>query len=212
MPPSGSRRARLPTTVSTTCSRHSLPGRKKARPPIASSQPDLRASGPARLKCKDRSALGPYAPSIAAMDQRQRPAASHVNDPAAGADPPWAVPATAGTRPAGSHVLPQGEDGSPSGSARIRCRRCYHGQWLGARWRDPRSDRRYDNRCSVHRAGAIAIGEGSEYCDDCGEDIPPARRRALPGIRTCIECQSKRDRQIRNSGINRRGSKDSQLR
>ncbi|ESZ89022.1 MAG: hypothetical protein Q27BB25_00575 [Blastomonas sp. CACIA14H2] len=58
----------------------------------------------------------------------------------------------------------------------------------------------------------LPIGEGSEYCDDCGEDIPPARRRALPGIRTCIECQSKRDRQIRNSGINRRGSKDSQLR
>lgn len=58
----------------------------------------------------------------------------------------------------------------------------------------------------------LPIGEGSEYCDDCGEDIPPARRRAIPGIRTCIECQSKRDRQIRNSGINRRGSKDSQLR
>ncbi|WP_116970815.1 DksA/TraR family C4-type zinc finger protein [Blastomonas sp. UPD001] len=58
----------------------------------------------------------------------------------------------------------------------------------------------------------LPIGEGSEYCDDCGEDIPPARRKAIPGIRTCIECQSKRDRQIRNSGINRRGSKDSQLR
>jgi len=58
----------------------------------------------------------------------------------------------------------------------------------------------------------LPLGEGSRYCDDCGEDIPQARREALPGIRTCIQCQSKRDQQIRTAGINRRGSKDSQLR
>lgn len=58
----------------------------------------------------------------------------------------------------------------------------------------------------------LPIGEGTEYCDDCGERIPKARREALAGIRTCISCQSKRDRQIRAAGINRRGSKDSQLR
>lgn len=58
----------------------------------------------------------------------------------------------------------------------------------------------------------LPLGKGSEYCDECGEDIPQARRDALPGIRTCISCQSKRDQQIRASGINRRGSKDSQLR
>ncbi len=58
----------------------------------------------------------------------------------------------------------------------------------------------------------LPMGEGSEFCDDCGEDIPQARRRALPGIRTCIHCQAKRDQQVRTVGINRRGSKDSQLR
>lgn len=58
----------------------------------------------------------------------------------------------------------------------------------------------------------LPIGEGSEYCNVCGEDIPQARREALPGTRTCIECQSKRDQQMRITGINRRGSKDSQLR
>lgn len=58
----------------------------------------------------------------------------------------------------------------------------------------------------------LPVGEGSEYCEVCGEDIPKARREALPGIRTCIACQSKRDQQKRIAGINRRGSKDSQLR
>lgn len=58
----------------------------------------------------------------------------------------------------------------------------------------------------------LPFGEGSEHCDDCGEDIPEARREALPGTRTCIACQSKRDQQRRIAGINRRGSKDSQLR
>jgi len=55
-------------------------------------------------------------------------------------------------------------------------------------------------------------GESAEYCDICGEGIPEKRRKALPGVRTCIACQSARDTQTRSSGINRRGSKDSQLR
>ncbi len=58
----------------------------------------------------------------------------------------------------------------------------------------------------------MPLGEGSEECDDCGEDIPPARRAALPSTRTCVACQSTRDVNIRSVGINRRGSKDSQLR
>ena len=57
-----------------------------------------------------------------------------------------------------------------------------------------------------------AAGEGARQCDDCGEPIPPARRLALPGSRTCVACQSARDATRRSIGINRRGSKDSQLR
>jgi RNA polymerase-binding transcription factor DksA len=37
-------------------------------------------------------------------------------------------------------------------------------------------------------------------------------RTALPGVRTCVACQSERDRAVVHSMINRRGSKDSQLR
>ena len=55
-------------------------------------------------------------------------------------------------------------------------------------------------------------GDGAEDCEECGEDIPLARRRALPGVRTCVACQSRRDAAVRSVGINRRGSKDSQLR
>ena len=58
----------------------------------------------------------------------------------------------------------------------------------------------------------LPTGEGSEYCDDCGETIPLKRRAAIAGVRTCIACQSERDGAVRHSTINRRGSKDSQLR
>ena len=58
----------------------------------------------------------------------------------------------------------------------------------------------------------LPSGEGTAECVECGEAIPEARRKALPGARTCIACQSERDRQVVHSTINRRGSKDSQLR
>ncbi len=55
-------------------------------------------------------------------------------------------------------------------------------------------------------------GDGEIHCEDCGEEIPERRRLALPGARTCVACQSGRDRQVVTAGFNRRGSKDSQLR
>ncbi len=58
----------------------------------------------------------------------------------------------------------------------------------------------------------MPTGESAEYCDICGEDIPEKRRAALPGVRTCVECQAGRDKARAAGGINRRGSKDSQLR
>ena len=58
----------------------------------------------------------------------------------------------------------------------------------------------------------IPVGDGTDECDDCGDTIPTARRAALPATRTCMACQSLRDSKIRAVGINRRGSKDSQLR
>lgn len=66
---------------------------------------------------------------------------------------------------------------------------------------------------AVLRARALTpSGASAEECDECGEPIPKKRREALPGVRTCIACQAKRDGRILHSTINRRGSKDSQLR
>ena len=58
----------------------------------------------------------------------------------------------------------------------------------------------------------IPTGEGSDQCEDCGDHIPDRRREALPGVRTCMRCQAERDKAVVHSIINRRGSKDSQLR
>jgi phage/conjugal plasmid C-4 type zinc finger TraR family protein len=58
----------------------------------------------------------------------------------------------------------------------------------------------------------LPVGEGTSHCVECGEGIPEGRRRALPGASTCVHCQSGRDHRVVRGGINRRGSKDSQLR
>jgi phage/conjugal plasmid C-4 type zinc finger TraR family protein len=58
---------------------------------------------------------------------------------------------------------------------------------------------------------SIPAGESEPFCTICGEEIPEGRRRAVPGTRTCVACQSGRDRPFAGA-INRRGSKDSQLR
>ena len=65
---------------------------------------------------------------------------------------------------------------------------------------------------AVNRARLnVPSGESAKECDDCGEPIPKRRRDALPGVRTCVSCQEERDSRPVAGGINRRGSKDSQL-
>ncbi|AGP43688.1 putative protein YbiI [Serratia plymuthica] len=67
---------------------------------------------------------------------------------------------------------------------------------------------------AVQRARhALGQGESEHYCQECGEEIPPARRQALKGVRYCLVCQTELDKKQTDSGLyNRRGSKDSQLR
>ncbi|HEX6999900.1 MAG TPA: DksA/TraR family C4-type zinc finger protein [Gammaproteobacteria bacterium] len=56
-------------------------------------------------------------------------------------------------------------------------------------------------------------GPSLTHCAECGEEIPEARRRAMPGVRLCVSCQAEQDREAGPfAGYNRRGSKDSQLR
>ena len=58
----------------------------------------------------------------------------------------------------------------------------------------------------------LPAGPGEIHCQECGEEIPEARRRAMPGARLCVACQSGQDQSAASSAYNRRGSKDSQLR
>lgn len=60
----------------------------------------------------------------------------------------------------------------------------------------------------------LACGPSLTHCEMCEEKIPPARRRALQGVRLCIQCQQIVDAEDNGpfEGYNRRGSKDSQLR
>ena len=56
-------------------------------------------------------------------------------------------------------------------------------------------------------------GTGTPECVECGAEIPPARRQAMPSATRCIACQSEMDAADKVfSGYNRSGSKDSQLR
>ena len=59
----------------------------------------------------------------------------------------------------------------------------------------------------------LPAGESLKQCEECGIEIPDARRQAVPGVRLCVDCQSVQDGQQETpTGYNRRGSKDSQLR
>ncbi|GHH51888.1 MULTISPECIES: DksA/TraR family C4-type zinc finger protein [Gammaproteobacteria] len=67
---------------------------------------------------------------------------------------------------------------------------------------------------AVKRARSrLPSGPGLTHCEECGAAIPEARRKAVPGVRLCVDCQQAHDEDERDhSGYNRRGSKDSQLR
>lgn len=55
-------------------------------------------------------------------------------------------------------------------------------------------------------------GESLAHCEVCDRAIPQARRKAIPGVRLCVNCQSALEKHQESQPLfNRRGSKDSQL-
>lgn len=67
---------------------------------------------------------------------------------------------------------------------------------------------------AVERARSrLPTGQGLSRCEECDAEIPEARRKAVPGVRLCVACQSELDeRHKAESSYNRRANKDSQLR
>lgn len=37
------------------------------------------------------------------------------------------------------------------------------------------------------------VGVSARECESCGDDIPEARRVAVPGCQTCVHCQAHRE-------------------
>lgn len=40
----------------------------------------------------------------------------------------------------------------------------------------------------------IRTGPSLEFCEDCGDEIPEARRNAVSGCTMCVECQTRHER------------------
>ena len=58
----------------------------------------------------------------------------------------------------------------------------------------------------------LSDGESLTHCEECGDAIPEARRKAMPGVRYCVKCQSELEEQQRTATLyNRSANKDSQL-
>ena len=55
-------------------------------------------------------------------------------------------------------------------------------------------------------------GESLTHCEECEAAIPEARRKAIPGVRYCVRCQSELENRLKTVTLyNRSGSKGSQL-
>ena len=45
-----------------------------------------------------------------------------------------------------------------------------------------------------HQRRTAGQATSAEFCEACGDDIPQARRVAVPGCKLCIDCQQLRER------------------
>ena len=59
-------------------------------------------------------------------------------------------------------------------------------------WRDAELAKRL-----AREQAARESQQGSEFCDECGFDIPAARRAAMPWVTRCVPCQDFVDRQAK---------------
>jgi len=58
----------------------------------------------------------------------------------------------------------------------------------------------------------LPAGESATHCKGCEAPIPEARRKAIPGVRYCVDCQSELEKQQKPAALyNRSANKDSQL-
>lgn len=54
---------------------------------------------------------------------------------------------------------------------------------------------------AAHRRRTYTTTPALLWCEACSEGIPLQRRQAVPGVRLCINCQSRLERQQRRRGL-----------
>ena len=55
-------------------------------------------------------------------------------------------------------------------------------------------------------------GGSLTHCEECEQEIPIARQKAIPGVRLCVSCQEELEKgQEKAFSFNRQGSKGSQM-
>lgn len=54
-------------------------------------------------------------------------------------------------------------------------------------------EHRLQQSLATRQVAQTVAGVGPVDCEDCGEEIPAARRERLPGVTTCVPCQTIRE-------------------
>lgn len=52
------------------------------------------------------------------------------------------------------------------------------------------------NQCRRAGLAGKTVRDSARRCRMCGESIPPARRKSVPGVQTCVECQRDAEREL----------------
>ena len=60
-------------------------------------------------------------------------------------------------------------------------------------------DLQRDAALSMHRINRNAVS--ANHCESCGEDIPEPRRVAVPGCKTCSDCQRLIEMKNKHRGV-----------
>ena len=60
-------------------------------------------------------------------------------------------------------------------------------------------------RGALEAGPAFQVEQGARFCLECGEKIPKARLRAMPGCQLCMECQQELERMEKHGARGRNG-------
>lgn len=52
---------------------------------------------------------------------------------------------------------------------------------------------------AIARAAMLPQGQGRADCEDCGHEIPAARRAAYPAATRCVYCQTSHEKRMKRS-------------